>query len=76
MSRARMNCKVSVLHGDGIGPQMIEAALAVLEAATEETLISFEWVGCSTPEEFAASLALTAVGLKGPLDARDRKSVV
>ena len=70
MSRARMNCKVSVLHGDGIGPQMIEAALAVLEAATEETLISFEWVGCSTPEEFAASLALTAVGLKGPLDAR------
>ncbi|HOA35378.1 MAG TPA: isocitrate/isopropylmalate dehydrogenase family protein [Bacillota bacterium] len=67
--------KVTLIRGDGIGPEIVAAALEVVEAtgvkiAWEETLAGEEAVekfGTPLPEEAVASLRKNKVGLKGPL---------
>lgn len=67
--------KVTLIPGDGIGPDITKATLTVLEA----TGIEFEWdtvtagesalkeFGTPLPEEVLASLRKNKIGLKGPL---------
>lgn len=67
--------EVTLIRGDGIGPEIIAAALTVLEAtgvkiAWEETIAgeeAGEKYGNPLPEETIASLRKNRVGLKGPL---------
>ena len=67
--------KVTLIRGDGIGPEVVAAAVAVVEAsgvaiAWEEALageVALERCGTPLPEETLASLRETGVGLKGPL---------
>lgn len=67
--------EVTLIRGDGIGPEIIAAALTVLEAtgvriAWEEAVAgeeAFEKCGTPLPEETIASLRKNKVGLKGPL---------
>jgi isocitrate dehydrogenase (NAD+) len=67
--------EVTLIRGDGIGPEIIAAALTVLEAtgvriAWEEAIAgeeAFEKCGTPLPEETIASLRKNKVGLKGPL---------
>ncbi len=67
--------EVTLIRGDGIGPEIIAAALTVLEAtgvkiAWEEAIAGEEAVkqlGNPLPEETIASLRKNKVGLKGPL---------
>ena len=67
--------KVTLIQGDGIGPEIVAATLTVVEAtgvkvaweeasAGEEAL---EKYGTPLPEETLASLQKNKVGLKGPL---------
>ncbi len=67
--------KVTLIMGDGIGPEIAEAALVVIEA----TGVNIEWEevsagegaikfhGTPLPDAVIASLRKTGVGLKGPL---------
>lgn len=67
--------RISLIPGDGIGPEVTEAAVAVLEA----TGISFEWetleaggevmvkYGTPLPEHVFASIRKNGVALKGPI---------
>ena len=67
--------KVTLIRGDGIGPEITEATLDVLGA----TGVKFEWdevdagegaaqkFGTPLPDEVLASLRKNKVGLKGPL---------
>jgi len=67
--------KVTLIPGDGIGPEVMQAAVRVLEA----TGIKFEWetfqAGADAyekyheyiPKELIASIERTRVGLKGPI---------
>ncbi len=67
--------EVTLIRGDGIGPEIIDAALKVLEAtevkiAWEEVAAgeeALEKYGTPLPEETIASLRKNKVGLKGPL---------
>ncbi|NMD42847.1 MAG: isocitrate/isopropylmalate dehydrogenase family protein [Firmicutes bacterium] len=67
--------KVTLIRGDGIGPEVVAAAVAVVEAsgvaiAWEEALAgeeALERCGTPLPEKTLASLRETGVGLKGPL---------
>lgn len=67
--------KVTLIRGDGIGPEIVAAALTVVEAtgvkiAWEETIAgedALEKCGTPLPEEAIASLRKNKVGLKGPL---------
>lgn len=67
--------EITLIRGDGIGPEIIDAALTVLKetgvriaweevAAGEEAL---EKYGTPLPDETIASLRKNKVGLKGPL---------
>jgi isocitrate dehydrogenase (NAD+) len=70
-----MSHKVTLIPGDGIGPEVMNATLRILEA----TGLKFEWetfaVGVEAyeksgeyiPKELIASLERTKVGLKGPV---------
>jgi len=70
-----MAYRVTLIPGDGIGPEVIEAARRVLEA----TGIEFEWDvqqagaavmkerGTPLPEEVLDSIRRNKVGLKGPI---------
>src|SRR5690554_5575621 len=67
--------EATLIRGDGIGPEIIAAALTVLEAtgvkiAWEETIAgeeAGEKYGNPLPEETIASLRKNRAGLKGPL---------
>lgn len=66
--------KVTLVHGDGIGPEITESVKTVFKAADapiewEETdcgLNALEKTGSLMPQEFIDSLNRTTVGLKGP----------
>lgn len=70
-----MAYKVTLVPGDGIGPEVTEAAVRVLEA----TGLPFEWerheagaevfnkYGTTVPDEVFASLLRNGLGLKGPI---------
>ena len=70
-----MSYAVTLIPGDGTGPEITEATRRVLEA----TGIEFEWhvhqaglsvlekYGTVLPEEVIASIRETKVGLKGPI---------
>ena len=68
--------KVTLLPGDGIGPEVVEATLRVLEA----TGVDFEWErheeagaaaigahGTPLPESILESIRRNKVALKGPI---------
>ncbi|HPZ40830.1 MAG TPA: isocitrate/isopropylmalate dehydrogenase family protein [Bacillota bacterium] len=67
--------KVTLIQGDGIGPEIVAATLTVMEAtgvkiAWEEAIAgeeALEKYGTPLPEETLASLQKNKVGLKGPL---------
>jgi len=71
----RKRYKVTLIPGDGIGPEIAEATVRVLEAT--RVSIDYErclagetgkkYVGVSLPEETLLSLHHTRIGLKGPL---------
>jgi len=70
-----MSHKVTLIPGDGIGPEVIQATVRILEA----TGIQFEWESFSAgaeafekykeyiPKELSESIERTRVGLKGPV---------
>src|ERR1700760_425099 len=70
-----MGYKITLIPGDGIGPEVMNAAVRVLEA----TGLKFEWerfnagaeayekTGEYIPEELIKSFEKTQVGLKGPV---------
>ncbi len=70
-----MTHKVTLIPGDGIGPEVIQAAVRILEA----TGVKFEWEAFAAgseayakyheyiPKELTESLERTRVGLKGPV---------
>ena len=67
--------KVTLIPGDGIGPEVIEATVRMLEA----TGVKFEWESFAAgaeafekyheyiPKELSESIERTRVGLKGPV---------
>ncbi len=67
--------KVTLIPGDGIGPEVTQAAVRILEA----TGVKFEWESFAAgaeafekykeyiPKELIASIERTRVGLKGPI---------
>ena len=67
--------KVTLIQGDGIGPEIVAATLTVMEAtgvkiAWEEAIAgeeALEKYGTPLPEETLVSLQKNKVGLKGPL---------
>src|SRR6478609_11609868 len=73
--RRRMAHRVTLIPGDGTGPELTEATRRVLEA----TGVAFEWdvreagvdvmesAGTPLPEETLASIRETKVALKGPI---------
>ncbi|MEP6644599.1 MAG: isocitrate dehydrogenase (NAD(+)) [Acidobacteriaceae bacterium] len=70
-----MSHKVTLIPGDGIGPEVTQAAVRILEA----TGVKFEWESFAAgaeafekykeyiPKELIASIERTHVGLKGPI---------
>ena len=70
-----MSYKVTLIPGDGIGPEVVTAAVRILEA----TGVKFEWESFAAgaeafekyheyiPHELTASVERTHVGLKGPV---------
>ena len=70
-----MTHKVTLIPGDGIGPEVIQATVRILEA----TGVKFEWetfaAGAEAfakykeyiPKELTESIERTRVGLKGPV---------
>lgn len=67
---------VTVVPGDGIGPEMVSAALGVLEATGAQLswdvqpagVAALEQVGDPLPEETVASIERNGFALKGPLE--------
>src|ERR1700751_114142 len=67
--------KVTLIPGDGIGPEVIQAAVRILEA----TSVKFEWESFAAgseafekykeyiPKELTESIERTRIGLKGPV---------
>src|SRR6202050_1185026 len=67
--------KITLIPGDGIGPEVIQAAVRILEA----TGVKFEWESFAAgaeafekykeyiPKELTESIERTRVGLKGPV---------
>jgi isocitrate dehydrogenase (NAD+) len=70
--------KITLVPGDGIGPEVASATVTILEAAGARTGCSFDWVrfdagaeafertGELIPKAFYTSLEETRVALKGP----------
>ena len=79
-ARSRRNAprQVTLIPGDGIGPEVIDAALGVIDA----TGVNIDWdrqlagaaamkrYGSPAPDQLLASLRRTGVALKGPLETR------
>ncbi len=76
-----MTYRLGVLAGDGIGPEIVEATLRVLEAAQQrESRLRFEWVplpigweairkcGCATPDSTIEALEKCDAWIMGPHD--------
>ena len=71
-----MSKRVSLIRGDGIGPEIMEATLRVVDALdvdidwdeVQAGSGAFEKLGTPLPEETFASIAETKVALKGPLE--------
>lgn len=71
-----MTQKVSLIRGDGIGPEIVDATIKVLEALDvdlewEEVRAgsaAFEDLGTPLPEETLLSIGRNKVALKGPLE--------
>jgi isocitrate dehydrogenase (NAD+) len=71
----RKHYRVSLIRGDGIGPEITEATIKVLEATNVQIdyelclagAAAEEHLGNPLPEETLKSLWQTGVGLKGPL---------
>ncbi len=69
---------VTLIPGDGIGPEVIGAAMAVLEATglritwdrQEAGATAFKKTGTPVPDALIKSLKRTGVALKGPLETR------
>ncbi len=69
---------VTLIPGDGIGPEVIGAAVAVLEATglriawdrQEAGATAFKKTGTPVPDALIKSLKRTGVALKGPLETR------
>ena len=67
--------KVTLIKGDGIGPSIMDAAVAVINASganieweeAEAGLGAFERTGTPLPDATMASIAATRVAFKGPL---------
>ena len=67
---------VTLIPGDGIGPEVIDAAVRVMEAAGARIAwdvqlagkAAFEKLGTPIPEPLIASIRRTRVALKGPLE--------
>ncbi|MFW5968385.1 MAG: isocitrate/isopropylmalate dehydrogenase family protein [Persicimonas sp.] len=71
-----MSRRISMIRGDGIGPEIVEATLRAIEALE----VDLEWdevragagayedLGTPLPEETLESIAETGVVLKGPLE--------
>jgi isocitrate dehydrogenase (NAD+) len=81
MAAARRRTKgglqpATLIPGDGIGPEVIDAAVHVLEAAGGRIAwdvqlagkAAFDKLGTPIPEPLLASMRRTRVGLKGPLE--------
>jgi isocitrate dehydrogenase (NAD+) len=76
--RARTPRPATLIPGDGIGPEVIQAAVTVMEAAGGRIAwdvqlggkAAFERLGTPIPEPLLASIRRTKVGLKGPLETR------
>ncbi len=66
----------TLIPGDGIGPEVIDAAVRVIDAAGGRIAwdvqiagkTAFEQLGTPIPEPLLASIRRTKVGLKGPLE--------
>ena len=66
--------KVTLVHGDGIGPEIVQSAKAVIEASSAEItweeadagLNTFKETGSLIPEKFVESITNTRIALKGP----------
>src|SRR5438034_1397563 len=75
MKAARMGHRVTLIPGDGIGPEVSAAALRIIEA----TGVKIEWerfivgghaqdlTGSSLPDEVIESVRRNAIALKGPV---------
>ena len=77
MARRRTAAQpVTLIPGDGIGPEVIDAAVRVIEAAGARIAwdvqpagkAAFDAVGTAIPDALLASIRRTRVGLKGPLE--------
>src|SRR5581483_4898843 len=78
MRRSSGAHQVTLIPGDGIGPEVIGAATRVIEAAG----VAIQWdrqaaggeamrrFGTPAPEALIASLKRTRIALKGPLETR------
>ena len=76
---AKRTHAITLIPGDGIGPEVTRATVSVLEAAGQRTGCAFEWhehnagaeahakTGEYIPKSLIASLESTCVGLKGPV---------
>ena len=70
---------VTLIPGDGIGPEVTNATVSILEHAGKRTGLAFDWdthnagadafarTGEYIPKSLSASLERTRVGLKGPV---------
>ncbi|MEX0915110.1 MAG: isocitrate dehydrogenase [Wenzhouxiangellaceae bacterium] len=69
------NTEITVIRGDGIGPEIMDATLRVLDALDTRFEYDFQLAGLAAqeaegsllPEQTLASIARTRVVLKGPL---------
>ncbi len=69
-----MKHKVTLIPGDGIGPEIVEATIRVIEAAGVEIewdrheagMLAFEKCGNPVPDELLESIRTNKVALKGP----------
>jgi isocitrate dehydrogenase (NAD+) len=78
MSKLRTHA-VTLIPGDGIGPEVTDAVVRILEAAGKATGVKFAWErfaagaeafakqGEYIPHELSESIERTKVGLKGPV---------
>src|SRR6202047_442455 len=79
MTAARKTHRITLIPGDGIGPEVSAAVVSVLEAAGAATGVAFEWhrydagadafvkTGKYIPQELYDSIEETRVALKGPV---------
>jgi isocitrate dehydrogenase (NAD+) len=79
MTRAKRTHKITLIPGDGIGPEVSRAVVSIVEAAGEATGVAFDWqlynagadafakTGEYIPKALYASIAENRVALKGPV---------